>query len=128
MFAATDAPDLLSHAALGAAIAVHRALGPGLLESVYSACLAHELAARGVPFVRDVRLPVQYDGLIIGSGLRFDFLVDRRLVLELKSVEKILPVHKAQVITYLRLGPFPTGLLINFNVKHLMSGVTRLAL
>ncbi len=118
--------DRLSHAVLGAAIAVHRALGPGLLESVYAACLCHELRARAVPFERQVRVPVMYHGEPMDVHFRLDVLVDAQLIVELKAVERVLDVHRAQLITYLKLTGIHTGLLINFNVPRLMDGVTRL--
>jgi GxxExxY protein len=121
-------PDPLSHRFLGAATCVHLEPGPGLLESVYATCLAHELAKRRIPFTRGARLPVVYGGRTIGNALRLDFLVAETLVIELKAVEQVLPVHRAQLLTYLRLGGFRRGLLVNFNVRHLMSGVTRFVL
>jgi GxxExxY protein len=120
--------DRLSGSVLEAAVAVHRATGPGLLEAVYDSCLRYELGKRGVPFAAAVRLPVVYDGRTVGAHYRIDFLVDRQLVLELKSVEALLPVHMAQLITYLKLGRFHRGLLINFNVRRLMDGVRRVVL
>jgi GxxExxY protein len=122
-----DERDPLSHAVIGAALAVHRELGPGLLESVYEVCLAHELTTRGVPFETGVRVPVVYSGVRLRAFFRIDVLVGGRLVVELKSVEQVLPVHKAQLITYLKLTGHRHGLLINFNVPRLMDGITRLA-
>ena len=119
--------DPLSHAVIGAAIEVHRGLGPGLLESVYETCLAHELRKRAVRFERAVQLPVYYDGLSMDTHFRLDLVVDGRLVVELKSVERLLPVHRAQLLTYLRLGGFRNGLLLNFNVPRLTDGVVRIA-
>jgi GxxExxY protein len=95
---------------------------------VYATFLQHELAQRRIPFVRGLRLPIRYGTAELGDALRPDFLVAGQLVVELKAVEQILPVHRAQLLTYLRLGHFGRGLLINFNVRHLMSGVTRLML
>ena len=120
--------DRLSHAVLGAAIAVHRTLGPGLLESVYAACLCHELRARAVPFERQVKVPVVYEGELMDAHFRVDLLVDSQLIVELKAVEAVLDVHRAQLITYLKLAGITRGLLINFNVLRLMDGVTRLVL
>ena len=119
--------DPLSHLVIGAAIEVHRGLGPGLLESVYETCLAHELRKRSVRFDRAVQLPVIYDGRRMEAHFRLDLVVDATLVVELKSVERLLPVHRAQLLTYLRLGGFKRGLLINFNVDRLIDGVKRLA-
>lgn len=120
--------DPLSHAVLGAALAVHRAMGPGLLESVYQACLAHELRRRGVPFRAAVEVPLRYGSELLDAKLRLDVLVHEQLVLELKSVEKLAPIHSAQLLTYLKLTGHRTGLLINFNVLRLKDGVVRLVL
>jgi GxxExxY protein len=111
---------------IGAAIEVHRHLGPGLLESVYDECLAVELEWRGVRYARQFPVPVAYKGRIIGADLRIDFLAERCVVVELKAVEKLLPVHDAQLLTYLRLTNLQVGLLINFNVPLLSDGVRRL--
>lgn len=110
---------------IGAAIEVHRALGPGLLESAYQACMGFELEARGVPFRREVELPVVFKGHRLNCGYRLDFVVHERVVVELKCVEKIVPVHEAQLLTYLRLSAMHTGLLINFNVPVLKNGIVR---
>lgn len=112
---------------IGAAIEVHRNLGPGLLESVYEECLARELADAGIEFSRQQQLPVMYKGKDIGCGYRLDFLVENLVVVELKAVEDVLPIHRSQVLTYLRLSGKWLGLLINFNVHRLVDGVTRLA-
>jgi GxxExxY protein len=118
-------PD--SELVIGAAIAVHRALGPGLLESVYDSCLRYELRGRGVVFEAGVKVPVRYNGVAMDVHYRLDLLVAGRLVVELKSVDQVHPIHLAQLITYLRLGHFKHGLLINFNVRKLVDGVTRIA-
>ena len=110
---------------LGAAIAVHRALGPGLLESTYEACLAFELVDRGLAIVRQVALPVVYRGVRIDCGYRLDLVVEGRVILEIKAVERILPVHEAQVLTYLKLSELPVALLLNFNVPLLKDGIKR---
>jgi GxxExxY protein len=112
---------------IGAAIEVHRALGPGLLESAYQECMTHELMLRGVPFVRQLPLAVQYKGVRVDCAYRLDFLIDD-VVLEIKSVAGIDPVHVAQVLTYMKLGRWKLGLLINFNVKVLSRGIRRLIL
>jgi GxxExxY protein len=104
----------LSYEITGSAIAVHKALGPGLLESVYQKCLTHELVKRGYSVVQQLAVPVNYDGLIMDAELRLDLLVNDTVVVELKSIENILPVHEAQVLTYMRLLRKPQGLLINF--------------
>lgn len=111
---------------IGAAIEVHRALGPGLLESTYEHCLAIELEEMGIPFERQIFLPVQYKGRVVEKAYRLDLLVDSRIIVELKSAEEIMPVHKAQVFTYLNLANKPLGLLINFNVEVLSRGIKRL--
>jgi GxxExxY protein len=108
-----------------AALAVHRALGPGLLESIYDECLAYELKKRGVAFERQVVVPVKYDGLVLDAGLRLDLLVAQCVVVELKAVEAILPVHEAQLLTYLKLSGKRLGLLINFNVPLPKDGIKR---
>jgi GxxExxY protein len=117
--------DPLTRAVIGAAIEVHRILGPGLLESVYHRCLCHELELRGIPHRSQVRLPVRYKGLDLGDELVLDVLVDDRLVLELKAVERLEGVHEAQLLTYLRLSGHRLGLLMNFNVRFLKDGVRR---
>ena len=110
---------------IGAAMEVHRALGPGLLESVYEECLCHELSLRGCEFKRQVEFPVMFKELRIDGGMRLDMVVGDLVVVELKSVEKLLPVHEAQLLTYLKLGRWKTGLLINFNVALLKHGIVR---
>jgi GxxExxY protein len=105
---------------------VHSALGPGLLESVYEACLCREFACRGIAFERQVAVPVAYRGLKLECGYRLDLAVSKRAIVEVKAVESLLPIHRAQLITYLRLSGKRLGLLINFNVCHLRDGVMRL--
>jgi GxxExxY protein len=104
---------------------VHSVLGPGLLESAYQACLAHELRTRGLEVVTQVGLPVVYEGQKL-VGYRMDLLVEHRVVVEVKSVESIHPIHEAQLLSYMRLGGLQVGLLINFNVLHLQDGVKRM--
>jgi GxxExxY protein len=118
--------DQLAAAAVDCAYKVHRALGPGLLESVYETCLAHELSKRGYPIQTQVRIPVQYDGIKLDAGLRIDLLVDSRLIVEVKAVEHLTDVHKAQLLTYLKLTGNRLGLLINFNVATIKTGIKRL--
>jgi GxxExxY protein len=113
---------------IGAAIEVHRALGPGLLESAYEECLCHELTVRHVPFDRQRALPVEYKGLRLDCGYRLDLLVADSVVVEIKAVEKLLPIHDAQLLTYLKLGGWKAGLLLNFNVPVLKRGIRRLVL
>ena len=110
---------------IGAAIEVHRALGPGLLESAYEECLCRELSLRGIPFERQRSLPVEYKGLRLDCGYRLDLLVADTVVVEIKAVESLLPIHEAQLLTYLRLGGWKVGLLINFNVAVLRQGIRR---
>ncbi len=113
---------------IGAAIEVHRALGPGLLESAYQVCLAHEFNLRDIPYEREVPLPVCYKGIQLDNGYRLDFLVAHRVVIELKAVEALQPIHEAQLLTYLRLANCRVGLLMNFNVPVLKDGIKRRAL
>jgi GxxExxY protein len=110
---------------IAAALEVHRALGPGLLESAYEECLCHELHLRRVDFERQVDLPVSFKGLKLDCGYKADLIVEKDVVVELKSVEKVLPIHQAQLLTYLKLSGKRTGLLINFNVPLLTHGITR---
>jgi GxxExxY protein len=111
-----------------AAFKVHRALGPGLLESVYEACLVHELRRRGLDFKTQVHLPVVYEGLTLDTGLRLDILVGNCVVVELKAVDKMTPLFEAQLLTYLKLSGHRVGLLINFNVPLIKNGIKRLVL
>ena len=110
------------------AFKVHSALGPGLLESVYEICLAHELRKRGVKFQTQVILPIIYDDVRLDAALRLDFIVERQLIVEIKSVETILPVFEAQLLTYLKLTGIRLGLLINFNVPRIKEGIKRIIL
>ncbi len=115
----------LSDQVIGAAIEVHPQLGPGLLESAYQACLAHELSLRGILFVSQLDLPLTYKGVQLDVGYRIDLLVDDKVIVELKAVEKVLPIHEAQLLTYLRLLRKPVGLLLNFSVPVLKDGIIR---
>ena len=117
--------NALTEAIIGAAIEVHRALGPGLLESAYEQCLCHELTLRNIPFERQLQLPVKYKGISLDCGYRIDVLVHGLVVLELKSIDRLAPIHEAQLITHLRLGGWQVGLLINFNVTVLVDGIKR---
>jgi GxxExxY protein len=110
---------------IGAAIEVHRLVGPGLLESAYEECLCRELSLRNIPYEKQLNLPVQYKGLALDCGYRIDLLVKSIVVVEIKAVEKILPIHEAQLMTYLRLGGWQIGLLINFNEVLLRHGIRR---
>ena len=107
---------------------VHKHLGPGLLESAYEECLCRELSLRGIPFQRQVELPVEYKGIRLNVGYRMDLVVKDSLVVELKAVEKLEPIHEAQLLTYLRLSGMRIGLLINFNVPVLKDGIKRFVL
>ena len=120
-----DKANKLSKEIIGAAIEVHRELGPGLLESAYEECLCHELYLRNVTFERQVLLPLHYKGLDLDCGYRLDILVDNLVIVELKTVDEIAEVHRAQLITYLRLKNLWLGLLINFNVPVLKQGIIR---
>jgi len=120
--------DSLTESVIGFAIEVHRTLGPGLLESAYQECLCYELKANGIAFGRQVALPVIYKTVKLDCGYRMDLVVDDQLVVELKTVEKILPIHEAQLLTYLRLSGIRTGLLLNFNTAVLKNGIKRMVL
>ncbi len=120
--------DKVASKIVDAAFAVHTTLGPGLLESVYEVCLLHELEKRGLKAERQVLLPVVYDNLRLDAGLRLDLVVENRVVVELKAVEMLLPVHKAQVLTYLKLSGHRLGLLVNFNSVLIKDGIQRIAL
>ena len=110
---------------IGCAIDVHRILGPGLLESTYQQCLAHEFHLKGIAFKLEHPLPVEYKGISLDCGYRIDILAEDKLIIELKAVEKIKGIHKAQLLTYLKLSGISTGLLINFNVERLKDGIQR---
>ena len=120
--------DKLSNRVIGCAIEVHRYLGPGLLESTYEQCLAHEMKMEGMPFKLQYPLPVEYKGIKVDCGYRVDLLVNNTLIVELKSVDKILPIHQAQLLTYMKLSGIKIGLLINFNVEYLKRGIKRMVL
>lgn len=120
--------DDLSNQVIGCALEVHRSLGPGLLETTYEQCLAHELTRAEVPFRAQCPLPVSYKGHRLDCGYRVDLLVDNDLIVELKSVEELLAVHEAQLLTYLKLAGVSVGLLMNFNVPRLKDGIRRFVL
>ena len=115
----------LTHSIIGAAIEVHRVLGPGLLESAYEECVAQELTVRGIPFEKQKPLPVVYKGMKLDCGYRVDLLIDGRVVVELKAVEALAPIHDAILLTYLRLSGCKIGLLINFHCAVLKDGIRR---
>ena len=116
----------LTHEIIGSAIEVHKVLGPGLLESAYEICMAHELTLRGIRFETQKPLPVIYKGLKLEGGYRIDLFVEGRIVVELKAIERLAPIHDATLLTYLRLSECQIGLIINFNVQVLKHGVRRL--
>jgi len=120
--------DQLSNRVIGCALEVHRTLGPGLLESTHEQCLAHELSLSGIPFKLQFPLPVRYKGIKLDCGYRIDLFVDDELIVELKSVDKITGLHKAQLLTYMKLSEVKVGLLINFNVEMLKTGIKRFVL
>jgi len=120
--------DPLTERVIGAAIEVHRILGPGLLESIYQRALCHELNLRGIQHIPQQLVPVSYKGITLGDNLRMDILVEGQLVVELKTVEKTAPIHEAQLLTYLKLSGRHVGLLLNFNVRLMKDGVKRTVL
>ena len=120
--------DELSRNVIGCAIEVHRNLGPGLLESTYRQCLACELSHASISFQMEVPLPVRYKEMLLDCGYRIDLVVSGDLIVEIKCVEALLPIHQAQILTYMKLAKIPTGLLINFNVTKLRSGIKRFVL
>jgi len=120
--------DALSNRVIGCAIEVHRHLGPGLLESAYMQCLAHEFTVNGIKFEIEKPLSVEYKGIRLDCGYRIDLLVENELIVELKAVEETLGIHEAQLLTYMKLAGIPVGLLINFNVERLKDGLKRFVL
>ena len=120
--------DPISAMVIGAAIEVHRVLGPGLLESAYEECLCHELSLRGIAFERQLALPVDYKGVRLNCGYRLDIVLPGKLVIEIKAAEALAPIHDAQLLTYLKLSGIRTGLLLNFNVPLLRDGIRRLVI
>jgi GxxExxY protein len=120
--------DPLTQKVIGCAIEVHRALGPGLLESAYQQCLGHEFFLNGIDFKLEQSVPVEFKGIRLDCGFRADMLVEGRLLVELKAVRQINEIHKAQLLTYMKLSQIDTGLLINFNVKRLKEGIQRFKL
>ena len=116
----------LTEKVIGCAIEVHRILGPGLLESTYQQCLAHELKLNAIPFRLEAPLPVDYKGVKLDCGYRLDLLVNETLIVELKAVDEVTGLHRAQLMTYLKLAKIEVGLLINFNVTRLVDGVCRI--
>ena len=123
----TDREELneISKQIIGAAIEVHRTLGPGLVESAYESCLEYELSQRGMTVERQKQLPIEYKTVVIDAAFRLDLVVNEKVIVELKAVEQVYPIHKAQLLTYLKLSGLELGLLINFNVRILRDGVSR---
>jgi GxxExxY protein len=121
-----DSADGLSYHIVGAALEVHKQLGPGLLESAYEACLGRELTLRGIPYEQQLALPVGYQGISLDCGYRLDLVVGELVIVEVKAVAKVLPIHRAQVMTYLKLSKLRLGLIINFNVSALRLGIYRI--
>ncbi len=117
----------LTEKIIGAAIKVHRTLGPGFLESVYQAALAYELKKANIPFEKEKALPVVYEDIFLDVGFRCDFLVDKRVIVECKAVKEVMPIDHAQILNYLKITDLQLGLLINFNVRILTSGIKRIA-
>lgn len=115
----------ITEAIIGSAINVHKALGPGLLESAYEACLVHDLAQKGLKFEQQKPLPIVYQGVKLECGYRLDLLVENEVIVEIKSVERLLPIHKAQLMSYLKLSGCKVGLLVNFNIEVLKDGIQR---
>ena len=122
----TDDIERVGRSIVDVAIKVHSKLGPGLLEGSYELCLVHELRKSGLMVRQQVLIPIQYDDLKIDNGYRIDVLVENAVVVELKAVEALLPVHRAQLLSYLRLGNFRLGFLLNFNAPHMRHGIARL--
>ncbi len=118
--------DDLTYQIIGCAYRVHSALGPGLLESAYEACMSHELKLQGILFERQKPLTIDYYGEILDAGYRLDLLIERRIIVELKAVTEIIPIHQAQMMTYLKLSKLKLGLLLNFNVLDMKKGIKRL--
>jgi GxxExxY protein len=126
--AALPQNDLLTEKIIGFAIEVHRHIGPGLLESAYEECLCYELTQSGHAFRRQVPLPAVYKGVHLDCGYRLDLVIEKQVILELKTVERLMPIHDAQLLTYMKLSGIPTGLLLNFNTAILKDGLRRLML
>lgn len=118
----------LTHKLIAAAIEVHKHLGPGLMESAYEQCYCHEIALQAIPFERQVTLPVEYKGVKLDLGYRIDMVADKKVIVEFKCVEKILPVHEAQLLTYMKISKIPVGLIINFHAARIKDGIKRMVL
>jgi len=120
--------NAISKHVIDSAMKVHTVLGCGLLENVYEICLAHELAKRGLGVRKQVVMPIRYEGVALDAGYRLDLLIDEKVVVEIKAVEKMLPLYTAQLLTYLKLGGYKLGLLLNFNTVHLRDGIRRVVM
>src|SRR5262245_42604 len=120
--------EIVAKKTVDCALRVHKTLGPGLLESIYEVCLAHELRKTGLAVEQQVVLPVVYDGVVLDAGMRLDLWLNKKLIIEIKAVETLLPVHQAQLLTYLKLTENRLGLLINFNVPLIKNGIKRIVL
>jgi GxxExxY protein len=120
--------DELSNVVIGCALKAHKILGPGLLESAYEQCLCYELTQAGLKFERQKELPIRYNGITVDCGYRLDILVEGKLMLELKCVDKLMPIHEAQILTYMKISSVPIGLLINCNSVLLRDGIRRFVL
>ena len=118
--------NLLSEKIIGCAIEVHKGIGPGLLESAYEECLAYELAQAGLSFRRQVKLPVTYKGVQLDCGYKLDLIVNEQIILELKAVERIMPIHEAQLLSYLRMMNLRLGLILNFHTSMMKNGIKRI--
>jgi GxxExxY protein len=127
MRSGTDERDPLTQKIIDCAMRVHTAFGPGLLESTYEVCLEHAIRGSGLEAKRQVSLPVSFESVRLDAGYRIDLLVQAQVIVEVKSVDKLMPIHSAQLLTYLRLSRLKTGLIINFNVLHLRDGLKRLS-
>ena len=118
--------EQIGHSLIGAALKIHSAVGPGLLESAYETCLLYELEKHGHPVRRQVSIPLRYEDFLVENGYRVDLLIDNLVIVELKAIETILPVHRAQLLSYLRLGGYRLGFLLNFHVARMRDGIIRI--
>ncbi len=123
-----ETADQWTNTAIGAAIEVHNIKGPGLLESIYEKCMLRELQLRNVPCENQINIPIEYKGYVFEESLRLDIIIDRCLILELKSIKEVLPIHKAQLLSYMKLLDMPIGLILNFNVLSMRNGIHRMML
>lgn len=124
----TPEMNILSGKVIDCAFHVHKKLGPGLLESAYQQAMAYMLAKEGIPFAKEQTIPVKFEDIFIEAGYRADFIIDGKIIIEMKSAEKLAPIHEAQLLTYMKLGNFPLGILLNFNERLLKDGIKRMRL